>query len=957
MNGKSDGTVKEETDNKKKKSREFDQDNGFNEWGGYMAAKRAKLLNQFEGSNITKLSNIFEGVSIHVNGLTRPPIDELKNLMAAHGGVFHMYQVSSTTHIIASNLPNVKIKHLGTTPIVKPAWITDSIDFGKLLDYRRYLLYNNQSKSQPKIGFPVIEKMSASASISENDSVNIESNTVFAETSSVVIQNSTAQVKSEKLPLSNQINRFPTKTASDPNFLEEFYNNSRLHLISTLGAEFKHLVGQMRESSDGKFPGLEKLISCKVSEGTILVPSTVIMHIDMDCFFVSVSLRNHPELKGKPVAITHARNGQLSNVRPDQKSAREQEFSLYSERLPVGVTSRVDQIDTQSSMSEIASCSYEARKFGIKNGTFLGQAIKMCPELKTLPYDFEGIKEVSHTLYRTVASYTLDIEAVSCDEMYVDVTKILRKTGLTVEEWASLIRNEIRTITGCPCSAGFGANRLQARLATRKAKPEGQFYLKPEEVENHMVELPLSDLPGVGRATLAKLQKLGLFTCGDVQLTSLKVLQNEIGQKAGETIKEQSVGVDSKALNFYHERKSVSADVNYGIRFKTLQECHTFLENLSAEVYNRMNEINMRARCLTLKLLVRAPEAPVETAKFLGHGICDSLTKSTTSNSVLSSPQIIFKEAKILYEKLGADFADLRGVGLQLTKLEKNAPINKALTNFLKQHNQNKVPEKAPTTNKDVEKDSLLPLEQQEKKPKIVAATTVKQKETPNASIGSRRGRPRGGKNNTTRKAVPKSSNVMTVNQYFGHAKSSESNSKLKQNPHNIDMQVFNQLPENLKQEIIREYNLEEQVTLSQENSLPNCQQNTLIQDAKPEIPERKTKTSSQESVEQESSKKSPFNNLSWDQIKPIIKKWTASEESPCDFDTEMLAEHFKQLAINRKIEVLMSVFNFLHRVFSELNCSWHNSYFKMVNITQEGMVARYGRTLLVKRRFNCCGM
>ncbi|XP_050502903.1 DNA repair protein REV1-like isoform X2 [Diabrotica virgifera virgifera] len=786
MNDKSNGTVKEETDNKKKKSREFDEDNGFKEWGGYMAAKRAKLLNQFEESNITKLSNIFEGVSIHVNGLTRPPIDELKNLMAAHGGVFHMYQVSSTTHIIASNLPNVKIKHLGTTPIVKPAWITDSIDFGKLLDYRRYLLYNNQSKSQPKIGFPVIEKVSASASISENNSANVESDTVVAETSEL-IQNSIAQIKSDKLSSTNQINRFPTKTASDPNFLEEFYNNSRLHLISTLGAEFKHLVGQMRELSDGKFPGLEKLISCKVPEGAILVPSTVIMHIDMDCFFVSVSLRNHPELKGKPVAITHARNGQLSNVRPDQRSAREQEFSLYSERLPVGVTSRVDQIDIQSSMSEIASCSYEARKFGIKNGTFLGQAIKMCPELKTLPYDFEGIKEVSHTLYRTVASYTLDIEAVSCDEMYVDVTKILRKTGLTVDEWASHIRNEIRTITGCPCSTGFGANRLQARLATRKAKPEGQFYLKPEEVENHMVELTLSDLPGVGRATLAKLQKLGLFTCGDVQLTSLKVLQNEIGQKAGETVKEQSVGVDSKPLNFYHERKSVSADVNYGIRFKTLQECHTFLENLSAEVYNRMNEINMRARCLTLKLLVRAPEAPV--------------------------------------------------------------------------------------------------------------------------------------------------------------------------NPHNIDMQVFNQLPENLKQEIIREYHLEDQVTLSQENSFPNCQQNTPIQDTKPETPERKIKSSSQESVSQESSKKSPFRNLSWDQIKPIIKKWTVSEASPCDFDTEMLAEHFKQLAINRKIEVLMSVFNFLHRFFSELNCSWHDAYFKMVNTTQEGMVARYGRTLLVQRRFNCCGM
>lgn len=113
------------------------------------------------------------------------------------------------------------------------------------------------------------------------------------------------------------------------------------------------------------------------------------MHIDMDCFFVSVGLRKHPELKGKPVAVAHARNGEISNVTAMQKINREQEFALYSDRLPVGVSSRVDKIDTLSSLSEIASCSYEARTYGIRNGMFLGQAIKMCPHLKMLPYDFE----------------------------------------------------------------------------------------------------------------------------------------------------------------------------------------------------------------------------------------------------------------------------------------------------------------------------------------------------------------------------------------------------------------------------------------------------------------------------------------------------------------------------------------------------------------------------------------
>lgn len=123
------------------------------------------------------------------------------------------------------------------------------------------------------------------------------------------------------------------------------------------------------------------------------------MHIDMDCFFVSVGLRSHPELRGKPVAITHARNGQMSSVRPDQQANREQEFALYMEHLPQGTSSRVDKLDTLSSLSEIASCSYEARKCGVRNGMFLGQATKLCPDIHTLPYDFK-VRSYYYTVIR-----------------------------------------------------------------------------------------------------------------------------------------------------------------------------------------------------------------------------------------------------------------------------------------------------------------------------------------------------------------------------------------------------------------------------------------------------------------------------------------------------------------------------------------------------------------------------
>lgn len=108
------------------------------------------------------------------------------------------------------------------------------------------------------------------------------------------------------------------------------------------------------------------------------------MHIDMDCFFVSVGLRQRPDLKNKPVAVTHARGNPVRN-HPE----RQAEFELWAKKYPESFAMKTLDLDGGSSMSEIASCSYEARKCGIKNGMFLGAALKLCPNLQTIPYDFE----------------------------------------------------------------------------------------------------------------------------------------------------------------------------------------------------------------------------------------------------------------------------------------------------------------------------------------------------------------------------------------------------------------------------------------------------------------------------------------------------------------------------------------------------------------------------------------
>lgn len=144
---------------------------------------------------------------------------------------------------------------------------------------------------------------------------------------------------------------------------------------------------------------------------------------------------------------------------------RKTEMELFAKRFEQHLHNNIlsekvrGGFEAKMSLSEISSCSYEARAKGIRNGMFVGQALNLCPELKTLPYDFEGYREVAYTLYDTIAQYTLNIEAVSCDEMFVDLTDILDEVEVEPMDFVRAVREEVRTKTGCPCSAGVGGNK------------------------------------------------------------------------------------------------------------------------------------------------------------------------------------------------------------------------------------------------------------------------------------------------------------------------------------------------------------------------------------------------------------------------------------------------------------------------------------------------------------------
>ncbi|XP_070561511.1 DNA repair protein REV1-like isoform X2 [Ptychodera flava] len=920
--------------------RKWATDDGWAEHGGYMAAKKRKLDEQFKEDAPKQIerqgssSKIFEGVRIYINGYTVPSSDELKRLMMLHGGQ-HNYYYSKTkvTHVIATALPHGKIRELKGEKVVKPEWILDSIKAGRLLSCTPYLLYSQQSKSQPGLPFGRAMKREDS---NQGDSLDADSNETTANhmSDSEHVANQTAEaeensaiqsersVKSSKAGesvdskdettfqgLSKNLEieipdhgdqakkeetekastsslqspgqqvkvkeqRLPSK-AGEPNFVSEFYSNSRLHHISTWGAEYKAFVNRLQSEGDTTFPGREKLrklhaermLTADTDHATMGKPCAegqrVIMHVDMDCFFVSVGLLGRPELKGKPVAVTHSKGKSAHTDRPNADPEYERDYyhrvrlekSLKGKSVPKAqgksessdvaptaetASSTVRKTDSRktteeyNSMAEIASCSYEARRAGLKNGMFMGQAKKLCPDLQTIPYDFDKYKEISQILYETVASYTHDIEAVSCDEMLVDISEILQDTGVTSLQFSDILRHEIYQKTGCRASVGLAANILLARMATRVAKPNGQFYLEPDNVAEFIKTQLVKDLPGVGWSLGHRLSTMGVKICADLQEYDLRKLQKEFGPKTGQSLHQFCRGIDNRPIRVEQERKSVSAEINYGIRFTEDSDAEKFIGELSEEVQKRLSNINMKGKTITLKVKVRKAGAPVDPAKFMGHGVCDNLAKSVTLVTPTDSVQVITRECLVLLRQMKIPAHELRGIGIQVNKLSSTKPgvhAERSVLDFIKSMpkassskeivtDMQSVPSTGdmPSTSKerDTDKHNMPSTSHSEDKDKF---TTPKPKQGIRAMMEK------------SSSARPASSSTMVTNDGASTSSAAiatrEDEDLYLPSPSQVDPSVLAALPENLRHQILQGYasknqQIPQRKVVSKEQNIPS---------------------------------------------------------------------------------------------------------------------------------------
>jgi len=260
-----------------------------------------------------------------------------------------------------------------------------------------------------------------------------------------------------------------------------------------------------------------------------------IIHLDMDCFYAAIEVRDRPSLRGKPVGVGGARDRR-------------------------GV---------------LTTCNYEARKFGVRSAMPTFMALQRCPNLIVLPTRFDVYRREAAVIRGILHRFTSIIEPLSLDEAYLDVTAHPSVPGPLAHE----IRSTIFRTTKLTSSAGIGPNKLIAKIASEINKPNGQFEVKPEQISEFMQGLPVRKIWGIGEKSERKLEGLGIKTCGELQRFSCPELVDLFG-KFGLELYNLCRGIDHRPVEPDRPRKSLSTEETFAIDLTSLEQCEEKLEEL-----------------------------------------------------------------------------------------------------------------------------------------------------------------------------------------------------------------------------------------------------------------------------------------------------------------------------------------------------------------------------------------
>jgi DNA polymerase-4 len=338
---------------------------------------------------------------------------------------------------------------------------------------------------------------------------------------------------------------------------------------------------------------------------------STILHVDMDAFYASVSIKDNPKLKGKAVVVG-------AGVR--------------------GV---------------VLSANYEARKFGIRAAMPVGRAQRLAPTAIFIPPDHTRYHEVSEhvmKIFRDVSPY---VEPISLDEAFIDVTGAKRLLG-SGREIAMMIRAKVEKEQGITCSVGIAHNKFIAKLASQHCKPNGLLEIATDQILSFLHPLPANAIWGVGPKTNEQLEKLGLRTVGEIANTPLSTLIRALGEATGSSLYELAWGRDYREVISYEPEKSISAAETFASDIDDPEEILREFLRLCEKATLRMRDAGYCAKTISIK---------VRFADF------KTITRSKKMDQPISGTKESFEVAKQLYLALKLDRVRIRLVGVSLEGL------------------------------------------------------------------------------------------------------------------------------------------------------------------------------------------------------------------------------------------------------------------------------------------------
>ena len=334
-----------------------------------------------------------------------------------------------------------------------------------------------------------------------------------------------------------------------------------------------------------------------------------IIHIDMDAFYASVEQRDHPELRGKPIAVGHA-----------------------EER---GV---------------VSAASYEARKYGVRSAMSSLKAKQLCPHIVFVPGRMSVYKEVSAQIHAIFHDYTDLIEPLSLDEAFLDVTHNKKGIALAVDI-AKEIKQRIRQELNLVASAGISYNKFLAKVASDYRKPDGLCTIHPDQALEFIATLPIEAFWGVGKVTAQKMHALGIHKGKDLQKCTLEMLTRLFG-KAGNIYYDFARGVDLRPVESVRIRKSVGCEHTLEKDITLKSSVIIELYHVATELVERLKRNDFAGNTLTLKI------------KFYDF---KQITRSITQEKELQNMKDILPLAKQLLKEVDYSIRPIRLIGLSVS--------------------------------------------------------------------------------------------------------------------------------------------------------------------------------------------------------------------------------------------------------------------------------------------------